>query len=85
MLSGVELKYIPNEDSDAHRRRTIRFGRRCTARRLAEAPGSPRREALEAADRAEANGMVHEAAYQRQVADELIPMHLRWAFEQDWD
>jgi hypothetical protein len=67
-------------DREAERRRIIRKGNRITARGLASAPGSPRREALEAADRAEELGLVAEAAYQRQVAEELIPEHLRWAF-----
>lgn len=74
--SGVPFTF----DREAERRRIIRKGNRITARGLASAPGSPRREALEAADRAEELGLVHEAAYQRQVADELIPEHLRWAF-----
>lgn len=67
-------------DREAERRRIIRQGNRITARGLASAPGTPRREALEAADRAEELGLVAEAAYQRQVAEELIPEHLRWAF-----
>lgn len=67
-------------DRDAERRRIIRKANRITARGLANAPGTPRREALEAADRSEALGLVADAAYQRQVAEELIPEHLIWAF-----
>lgn len=67
-------------DPAVHRRQTIRRGRRSTARWQADTLCAPRRAALEAADLAEANGMPAEAAYQRQLADALIPEHLRWAF-----
>ena len=39
-----------------------------------------RREALESADWARANGLWHEALVQQMLADDLIPQHLRWAF-----
>lgn len=80
MLIDVQMKYIPGESDEAHRRRGIRFGRRLTARWQADGPGTPRREALERADWAEANGLVAEAAVQRQIAEDLIPEHLKWAF-----
>lgn len=67
-------------DRDAERRRIIRQGRRSTARYLADGPGTPRREALEAADRAHDLGLPHEEALQRQLAEALIPEHLQWAF-----
>lgn len=67
-------------DPAAHRRQMIRAGRRSTARWQADTLCLPRRAALEAADFAEANGMPAEAAYQRQLAEHLIPEHLRWAF-----
>ncbi len=67
-------------ERDAERRRLTRRGRRLSARRTAEAPGTARREALESADRAADLGLVHEEALQRQLAEALIPDELAWAF-----
>lgn len=58
----------------------IRDGERHLARSQADAPGTPRRGALERADWSRANGLWHEARLQETLAEDLIPAHLRWAF-----
>lgn len=80
MIGAVTYSLRLGEDYAGLRRRMIRDGRRTTARGQADAPGTPRREALESADWARANGLWHEALVQQTLADDLIPQHLRWAF-----